>query len=180
MRYKQLSSLGEVSLLGLGCGGLGSLTRPRTRRESLSLIAAALGSGITLFDTADIYAQGESERLLGEALRSADARVITKAGQQFSLAKRVLLPLRGVAKSLLSHSARARAAAVAVRAKPLRRNYTPEYLRRADGRRSGLNTQGGTLEKAAAMANHASTRTTQLYDRRRDEVSLDEVERIAI
>ena len=39
---------------------------------------------------------------------------------------------------------------------------------------------GGTLEKAAAMANHASTRTTQLYDRRRDEVTLDEVERIAI
>jgi WD40 repeat protein len=31
---------------------------------------------------------------------------------------------------------------------------------------------GGTLEKAAAMANHTSTRTTQLYDRRRDEVSL--------
>ena len=29
-----------------------------------------------------------------------------------------------------------------------------------------------------AMANHASTRTTQLYDRRRDEVSLDEVDRI--
>jgi integrase len=39
---------------------------------------------------------------------------------------------------------------------------------------------GGTLEKAAAMANHASTRTTQLYDRRRDQVSLDEVERIVI
>jgi site-specific recombinase XerD len=39
---------------------------------------------------------------------------------------------------------------------------------------------GGTLEKAAAMANHASTRTTQLYDCRRDEVSLDEVERIVI
>jgi len=39
---------------------------------------------------------------------------------------------------------------------------------------------GGTLEKAAAIAHHASTRTTQLYDRRRDEVSLDEVERILI
>ena len=39
---------------------------------------------------------------------------------------------------------------------------------------------GGTLEKAATMANHASTRTTQLYDRRSDEMSLDEVERIAI
>ena len=39
---------------------------------------------------------------------------------------------------------------------------------------------GGTLEKAAVMANHASTRTTQLYDRRQDEVSLDEVERIGV
>jgi integrase len=39
---------------------------------------------------------------------------------------------------------------------------------------------GGTLEKAAMIANHASTRTTQLYDRCNDEVSLDEVERILI
>ena len=39
---------------------------------------------------------------------------------------------------------------------------------------------GGTLEKAAFMAAHSSTRTTQLYDRRSDEVSLDEVERIVI
>lgn len=39
---------------------------------------------------------------------------------------------------------------------------------------------GGTLEKAAMMANHSSTRTTQLYDRRSDEVSLDEVERVLI
>ncbi len=39
---------------------------------------------------------------------------------------------------------------------------------------------GGTLEKAAQMANHASTRTTQLYDRRREELSLDEVERILV
>jgi integrase/recombinase XerC len=39
---------------------------------------------------------------------------------------------------------------------------------------------GGTLEQAAAMANHASTRTTQLYDRRHDELTLDEVERIFI
>ncbi len=39
---------------------------------------------------------------------------------------------------------------------------------------------GGTLEKAAAMANHASTRTTQLYDRRSDQVSLAEIERVRI
>lgn len=39
---------------------------------------------------------------------------------------------------------------------------------------------GGTLEKAQRMANHESSRTTGLYDRRHDEMSLDEVERILI
>lgn len=34
--------------------------------------------------------------------------------------------------------------------------------------------------KGREIANHASTRTTQLYDRRRDEMSLDEVERVVI
>ena len=46
--------------------------------------------------------------------------------------------------------------------------------------RNGGTLEGGTLEKVALIANHASTRTTQLYDRRSDEVSLDEVERILI
>jgi integrase len=39
---------------------------------------------------------------------------------------------------------------------------------------------GGTLEKAQYMANHESPRTTKLYDRRQDEVSQREVERINI
>jgi integrase/recombinase XerD len=39
---------------------------------------------------------------------------------------------------------------------------------------------GGKLEVAQQMANHESSRTTGLYDRRNDEVSLDEVERICI
>ena len=38
----------------------------------------------------------------------------------------------------------------------------------------------GTLETAQHIANHESPRTTKLYDRRQDEISLDEVERIAI
>ena len=38
----------------------------------------------------------------------------------------------------------------------------------------------GTPEAALHIANHESPRTTKLYDRRQDEISLDEVERIAI
>jgi site-specific recombinase XerD len=39
---------------------------------------------------------------------------------------------------------------------------------------------GGTLEKAQQMAAHSSAKTTKLYDRRNDQVTLDEVERISI
>ena len=39
---------------------------------------------------------------------------------------------------------------------------------------------GGKLEVAQQMAAHESARTTGLYDRRGDEISLDEVERIVI
>jgi len=39
---------------------------------------------------------------------------------------------------------------------------------------------GGTLEKAQQMAAHESPKTTKLYDRTSDTITLDEVERIAI
>jgi integrase/recombinase XerD len=38
----------------------------------------------------------------------------------------------------------------------------------------------GKLEVAQQIANHESPRTTMLYDRRQDEISLDEIERITI
>jgi site-specific recombinase XerD len=50
-------------------------------------------------------------------------------------------------------------------------------------RATGITTylkNGGTLENAAAMANHSSTRTTQLYDRRHDAITLAEVERVRL
>jgi hypothetical protein len=50
-------------------------------------------------------------------------------------------------------------------------------------RATGITTylkNGGTHEKAAAMANHASTRTTPVYDRRGDETNLDDVELVVI
>lgn len=39
---------------------------------------------------------------------------------------------------------------------------------------------GGKLETAQQIAGHESPRTTKLYDRREEEISLDEVERIVI
>lgn len=39
---------------------------------------------------------------------------------------------------------------------------------------------GGTIEHAQQIANHESPRTTKLYDRTNDAISLDEIERILI
>ena len=50
---------------------------------------------------------------------------------------------------------------------------------RATGITAYLET-GGTIENAQAIAAHESPRTTKLYDRTGDEITLDEVERIAI
>jgi integrase len=50
-------------------------------------------------------------------------------------------------------------------------------------RATGITTylqNGGTLEHAQAIANHESPRTTKLYDRTREELSFEEVERIRI
>ena len=50
-------------------------------------------------------------------------------------------------------------------------------------RATGITTYleaGGTRENAQAMAAHESPRTTKLYDRTGDEITLDEVERIII
>jgi hypothetical protein len=47
-------------------------------------------------------------------------------------------------------------------------------------RHHGLPEEQRPLEHAQAMANHSSQRTTKLYDRRADEVSLDESEKVGI
>jgi hypothetical protein len=53
---------------------------------------------------------------------------------------------------------------------------------RAMGRNSRHHTaqNGGTIEHAQQIANHESPRTTKLYDRTNDAISLDEIERILI
>ena len=60
-----------------------------------------------------------------------------------------------------------------------RRALSPNRTFRATGITAYLKNKG-TLEHAQTIANHSSPRTTKLYDRRSDEISLDEVEKIAI
>jgi aryl-alcohol dehydrogenase-like predicted oxidoreductase len=77
MRYNLLGNTGlYVSELCLGTmtfGGQGSVWQAIGRlgqHESLALVATALDAGVNFIDTADTYSEGESERLLGAALKS--------------------------------------------------------------------------------------------------------------
>jgi L-galactose dehydrogenase/L-glyceraldehyde 3-phosphate reductase len=70
----------QVSALGFGCGNIGGLMvrgEPAARRAA---VARAIAAGVTYFDTAAQYGQGQSEENLGRALREldADVRVGTK------------------------------------------------------------------------------------------------------
>ena len=61
----------RFSAIGFGCWSLGggSGWRESSDAESIATIQRAIECGITFFDTAPVYGFGESERLLGEALR---------------------------------------------------------------------------------------------------------------
>ena len=58
----------RVSRFGLGCARIGGIFQGDTR-EHLNLLSFAADSGINFFDTADMYSQGESEKLVGRAFR---------------------------------------------------------------------------------------------------------------
>jgi len=80
MTFRQLGDSGlTVSAVGLGCNAFG---RRIDSEQSASVVHAALDAGITLFDTADSYSLGESERILGAALASRrdDVIIATKFG----------------------------------------------------------------------------------------------------
>src|SRR2546421_6476264 len=79
-RYRPLGATGmRVSRLGLGTMMLGAWGN-RDRGECIRMVHAALDSGVNLVDTADVYAAGESEDIVGEALagRRDDVILATK------------------------------------------------------------------------------------------------------
>lgn len=74
-----------VSVVGLGCWQLGGDWGQVSEQDALAVLHAAVDAGITLLDTADVYGDGRSERLVGRLLAErpdADLLVATKAGRR--------------------------------------------------------------------------------------------------
>ena len=75
MKYNYLGNSGlRVSELGFGAGTLGgkgplfSAWGQASQNEADNMIAACVDAGVNFFDTADVYSEGDSERMLGKAL----------------------------------------------------------------------------------------------------------------
>ncbi len=89
MQYRRLGKTGrEVSAIGFGAWAIGGDWGSVDDSDSLRALHAAADAGVTLFDTADVYGDGRSERLLGQFLRERSGEslfVATKMGRRVPL-----------------------------------------------------------------------------------------------
>lgn len=76
MRYRTLGRSGiQVSPYALGAMNFGALSNP-DHDDAIRLIHRALDAGINLIDTADVYSLGESEEIVGTALKGRRGDVV--------------------------------------------------------------------------------------------------------
>ncbi len=78
-----------VSVIGLGCWQLGADWGAVSEDDAMAVLHAAVDAGVTVLDTADVYGDGRSERLIGRLLREragagdgAGLTVLTKCGRR--------------------------------------------------------------------------------------------------
>lgn len=77
MEYRDLGQTGiKVSALGFGCGAVGGLLIKGDHKDKVAVVAKAIASGITYFDTARAYGNGASESSLGRVLEELGAEVV--------------------------------------------------------------------------------------------------------
>ncbi|MGA9452543.1 MAG: aldo/keto reductase [Verrucomicrobiia bacterium] len=85
MKYRELGRTGwKVSEISFGAWAIGGAWGDVDDKESLAALHAALDGGVNFFDTADVYGDGRSERLLAKLRkeRKENFYIATKAGRR--------------------------------------------------------------------------------------------------
>lgn len=88
MQQRTFGRLGRsVSEIGFGAWAIGGSWGEVSDRDAEAALEAALDAGVTFLDTADVYGDGRSERLIARVLKARgrpDVMVATKAGRKIS------------------------------------------------------------------------------------------------
>lgn len=97
MRYKKFSNAAvEVSSLAVGTWAIGGLRYGEvTEKDSIAAIRTMIDNGVNLVDTAPAYNSGESERIVGRAIKELNRDKIlvsTKFGIGFGMGKDGIIP----------------------------------------------------------------------------------------
>lgn len=74
MRRRRFGQKGTVSAVGFGCMSFGGFYGPTTEADSIRALARALELGVDFWDTANVYGEGASERLIGKFLAEDGSR----------------------------------------------------------------------------------------------------------
>ena len=87
MQYRKLGQTGwEVSAVSFGAWGIGADWGTVDDSTSLAALHTAIDQGVNFIDTADVYGDGRSERLIGKILKDRKEEIIvaTKAGRRLN------------------------------------------------------------------------------------------------
>jgi len=131
MQYRRVGNTDiTVSAVGIGCARLGGVFSVLSRADTVRLVADAVERGISFFDTADMYSQGESETLLGEALAAHRHRVViaTKVGYTLPAQGRAVARVKPLLRPLLKRLGVRRSMVPAAARGALAQNFSSDYI----------------------------------------------------
>lgn len=117
----------KVSVLGFGCAPVGSRAGSGESERALKL---AFDSGVTFFDTADMYGVGGSEMLLGKVFSGRRDKVVisTKCGYTFSNKLKAVAWVKPLLRPLVKRLKGVKAGAASVMASQRSQNFDPAYI----------------------------------------------------
>jgi aryl-alcohol dehydrogenase-like predicted oxidoreductase len=134
MKYRKLGKTDlQVSILGIGCSRLGGTVEKRDDRAAKIILLQAHECGINFFDTADIYAQGNSEKLLGTVFRGKRTEVIiaSKVGYCLNTALSLGGKIKPILRQLIRLVPALKTSLEKARASQNSQDFSIAYLKRA-------------------------------------------------